>query len=156
MMRNILVLSVILLVSFLACLPVPGRMVEPDSPDSPDSPDEGNNAINNTFDFIQQANGITASGNTSLDSAKEMLKNMTAQSEEMLNQSQKEYMEAKTEIETEMNSSVFGDFEATLSVIEQLIIFLTGLIDSAVTIIDYVTAFSKKISMWMIVVSNLK
>lgn len=154
MMRNILVLSVILMVSFLACLPVPGRLIEPDSPDSPDSPDEGDNTINNTFDSIQQANGITASGNMSLDSAKEMLKNMTAQSEEMLNQSQKEYMEAKTE--TEMNSSVLGDFEATLSVIEQLIIFLTGLIDSAVTIIDYVTAFSKKISLWMIVVSNLK
>ncbi len=144
MMRNIHVLSVILMVSFLACLPVPG-LAEPNSPDN-------ENSINNFFESIQQANGTTASGNTSFDSAREMLENMTAQSEEMLNQSQKEYLEAKNE--SGLNSSVLNDFEATLSVIEQLINFLTDLIDSAATIIDYVSAFTKKLSMWMIAVSN--
>ncbi len=144
MMRNIPVLSVILMVSFLACLPVPG-LAKPNSLDN-------ENSIDNFFESIQQANGTTASGNTSFDSAKEMLENMTAQSEEMLNQSQKEYLEAKKE--SGLNSSVLGDFEATLSVIEQLINFLTDLIDSAATIMDYVSAFTKKLSMWMIAVSN--
>lgn len=112
MMRNIPVLGVILMV-FLACLPVPG-LAEPNSP-----------------------------GNKSLDEAKEMLKEMTSQSEEMLNQSQKEYAEAKNS--SGMNSTAIDDFEATLSVIEQLINTMTDLIDSAVTIIDHITAFTKKI-----------
>ena len=63
-MRNMLVLDIILMV-FLACLPVPG-LAEPDSP-----------------------------GNKGLDDAKELLKEMTSQSEEMLNQSQEEYGWAK-------------------------------------------------------------
>lgn len=101
---------------FLACLPVPG-LAEPNSP-----------------------------GNRSLDQAKEMLKEMTSQSEEMLmlNQSQKEYEWAKNE--SGMNSSDLQDFEAMMSGIEQLISFLNDLIDSAVTIIDHITTFTKKIS----------
>lgn len=135
MKRNILpVLSVILTV-FLACLPVPG-LAEPNSPDE--------DSMDNIFDFIRQANETMASGNTSLEDAKEMLKNLTSQSEEMLNQSQKEYAEAKNE--SGMNLTVVGDFEAMLSGVEQLIIFMTGLIDSAVTIMDYITSFTKKIS----------
>lgn len=134
MMRNIPVLGVILMV-FLACLPVPGLA-------EPNSPDEDN--MDNIVDFIRQANETTASGNTSLDEAKELLKNMTSQSEEMLNQSQKEYAEAKNA--SGMNSSVTDDFEVMMSVIEQLINTMTDLIDSAVTIIDRITAFTKKIS----------
>jgi predicted PurR-regulated permease PerM len=102
------------LMVFLACLPVPG-LAEPDSP-----------------------------GNKSLDEAKEMLKEMTSQSEEMLNQSKKEYEWAKNE--SGMNSSDLQDFEAMMSGIKQLISFLNDLIDSAVTIIDHITAFTKKIS----------
>lgn len=135
MKRNILpVLSVILTV-FLACLPVPG-LAEPNSPDE--------DSMDNLFDFIRQANETMASGNTSLEDAKEMLKNLTSQSEEMLNQSQKEYAEAKNE--SGMNLTAVGDFEAMLSGVEQLIIFMTDLIDSAVTIMDYITSFTKKIS----------
>lgn len=133
-MRNIPVLGVILMV-FLACLPVSG-LAEPDSP--------GNRGINNFFDFVRQTNETTASGNKSLDEAKELLKNMTSQSEEMLNQSQEEYAEAKNE--SGMNSSNLQDFEAMMSGIEQLINTMTDLIDSAVTIIDRITAFTKKIS----------
>ena len=135
MKRNLLpVLSVILTV-FLACLPVPG-LAEPNSPDE--------DSMDNVFDFIRQTNEIMASGNASLEYAKEMLKEMTSQSEEMLNQSQKEYAEAKNE--SGMNLTAVRDFEAMLSGVEQLIIFMTGLIDSAVTIMDYITSFTKKIS----------
>ena len=135
MKRNLLpVLSVILTV-FLACLPVPG-LAEPNSPDE--------DSMDNVFDFIRQTNEIMASGNASLEDAKEMLKEMTSQSEEMLNQSQKEYAEAKNE--SGMNLTAVRDFEAMLSGVEQLIIFMTGLIDSAVTIMDYITSFTKKIS----------
>jgi len=104
----------VILMVFLACLPAPG-LAEPNSP-----------------------------GNKSLDQAKELLKEMTSQSEEMLNQSQKEYEWAKNE--SGMNSSDLQDFEAMMSGIEQLISFLNDLIDSAVTIIDHITAFTKKIS----------
>lgn len=135
MKRTLLpVLSVILTV-FLACLPVPG-LAEPNSPDE--------DSMDNLFDFIRQTNETMASGNASLEDAKEMLKNLTSQSEEMLNQSQKEYAEAKNE--SGMNLTAIGDFEAMLSGVEQLIIFMTGLIDSAVTILDYITSFTKKIS----------
>ncbi len=135
MKRNLLpVLSVILTV-FLACLPVPG-LAEPNSPDE--------DSMDNVFDFIRQTNETMASGNASLEDAKEMLKEMTSQSEEMLNQSQKEYAEAKNE--SGMNLTAVRDFEAMLSGVEQLIIFMTGLIDSAVTIMDYITSFTKKIS----------
>ncbi|MGB2841907.1 MAG: hypothetical protein WBC40_05470 [Halobacteriota archaeon] len=135
MKRTLLpVLSVILTV-FLACLPAPG-LAEPNSPDE--------DSMDNIFDFIRQTNETMASGNTSLEDAKEMLKNLTSQSEEMLNQSQKEYAEAKNE--SGMNLTAIGDFEAMLSGVEQLIIFMTGLIDSAVTILDYITSFTKKIS----------
>ncbi|MGB2728757.1 MAG: hypothetical protein WBD09_09835 [Halobacteriota archaeon] len=135
MKRTLLpVLSVILTV-FLACLPVPG-LAEPNSPDE--------DSMDNLFDFIRQTNETMASGNASLEDAKEMLKNLTSQSEEMLNQSQKEYAEAKNE--SGMNLTAIGDFEAMLSGVEQLIIFMTGLIDSAVTIMDYITSFTKKIS----------
>lgn len=104
----------VILMVFLACLPVPG-LAEPNSP-----------------------------GNKSLDQAKELLKNMSSQSEEMLNQSQKEYEWAKNA--SGMNSSAIDDFEAMMSGIEQLISFLNGLIDSTVTIIEHITAFTKKIS----------
>ena len=100
--------------------------------------------MDNIFDFIRQTNETMASGNTSLEDAKEMLKNLTSQSKEMLNQSQKEYAEAKNE--SGMNLTAIGDFEAMLSGVEQLIIFMIGLIDSAVTIMDYITSFTKKIS----------
>lgn len=133
-MRNIPVLGVILMV-FLACLPVPG-LAEPNSPDE--------DSIGNLFEFVRQTNETTASGNTSLDEAKELLKNMTSQSEEMLNQSQTEYAEAKNA--SGRNSSIIDDFEAMISGIEQLINTMTDLIDSAVTIIDRITAFTKKIS----------
>ncbi|MHC1623741.1 MAG: hypothetical protein ACXQTR_04035, partial [Candidatus Methanospirareceae archaeon] len=63
-MRNMLVLDIILML-FLACLPVPG-LAEPDYP-----------------------------GDNGLDDAKEQLKKMVSQSEEMLNQSQEEYERAK-------------------------------------------------------------
>jgi len=133
MKRTLLpVLSVILTV-FLACLPVPG-LAEPNSPDE--------DSMDNVFDFIRQTNETMASGNASLEDAKEMLKNLTSQSEEMLNQSQKEYAEAKNE--SGMNLTAVRDFEAMLSGVEQLIIFMTGLIDSAVTIMDYITSFTKK------------
>ena len=121
----------VILTVFLACLSVP-VLAEPNSPYYEDSMD-------NIFDFIRQASGTTASGNNSLEDAKEMLKNMTSQSGEMLNQSQKEYAEAKNE--SGLNSTAIGDFEAMLSVIEQLINFMTGLIDNAVTIIDRITSF---------------
>lgn len=135
MKRTLLpVLSVILTV-FLACLPAPG-LAEPNSPDE--------DSMDNLFDFIRQTNETMASGNTSLEDAKEMLKNLTSQSEEMLNQSQKEYAEAKNE--SGMNLTAVRDFEAMLSGVEQLIIFMIGLIDSAVTIMDYITSFTKKIS----------
>ncbi|MCD6455452.1 MAG: hypothetical protein J7K81_01485 [Methanophagales archaeon] len=103
----------VILMVFLACLPVSG-LAEPDSP-----------------------------GNKSLDEAKELLKNMTSQSEEMLNRSQEEYAEAKNA--SGMNSSNLQDFEAMMSGIEQLISFLNDLIDSAVTIIEHITAFTKEI-----------
>ena len=130
-MIKISVLGVTLMV-LLAFLPAPG-LAEPD-----------NDGIGNFSEFIQQANETTASGNTSLDEAKELLKKMSSQSEEMLNQSQKDYAVAKNE--SGMNSSAIGDFEAMISGIEQLINFMTDLIDSAVTIIDHITAFTKKIS----------
>ena len=132
-MRNIPVLGVILMV-FLACLPVPGLA-------EPNSPDEDN--MDNFFDFIQQTSETTASGNKSLDEAKELLKKMSSQSEEMLNQSQTEYAEAKNA--SGMNSTSIDDFEAMMSGIEQLISFLNDLIDSAVTIIDHITSFTKEI-----------
>lgn len=112
MMRKISVLGVVLMLSFLACLPAPG-LAEPDSP-----------------------------GNKSLDEAKELLKNITSQSEEMLNQSEKEYMETKNE--SGMDSSAIDDFEAMMSGIGQLIDFLNGLVDSAVTILDQITTIKEK------------
>jgi len=111
-MRNMLVLDIILMV-FLACLPVPG-LAEPDYP-----------------------------GNKGLNDAKELLKEMASQSEEMLNQSQEEYEWAKDA--SGMNSSDLQEFEAMMSRIEQLIGFLNNLINSVVTIIDRITSFTKEI-----------
>lgn len=145
MRRNLPPVLGVTFIVFLACLSVPG-LAEPNSP--------GNSSINNLFEFVRQANETTASGNTSLDEAKELLKNMTSQSEEMLNQSQEEYAEAKNA--SGMNSSAITDFEEMISGIEQLINTMTDLIDSAVTIIDRITAFTKKISTLMIETSNLK
>ena len=113
-MRNMLVLDIILMV-FLACLPV-SALVEPDYP-------------------LNKGRG--------LDDAKEQLKKMASQSEEMLNQSQEEYERAKNA--SGINSTAIGDFEAMMSRIERLIAFLNNLIDSAVTIIDRITSFTKEI-----------
>jgi len=103
----------IILMVFLACLPV-SALAEPDSP-----------------------------GNKGLDDAKEQLKKMASQSEEMLNQSQEEYEWAKNA--SGMNSTAIGDFEAMMSRIERWIGFLNDLIDSVVTIIDRITSFTKEI-----------
>ena len=103
----------IILMVFLACLPV-SALAEPDYPI-----------------------------NKGLDDAKEQLKKMASQSEEMLNQSQEEYERAKNA--SGINSTAIGDFEAMMSRVEQLIAFLNNLINSAVTIIDRITSFTKEI-----------
>lgn len=113
-MRKIPVLAVILLIFSLACSHVSGLSV-------PNSPDD-----------------------TDLGGAKEMLENMTPQSEEMLSQSQKEYEEAK--YGTDMPYNNLEDLEAAMSQNEQLINAMTDLVDSAVTIVDHITSFTNKIS----------
>jgi hypothetical protein len=133
MMRYTPVLGVILMVFSLACLPLHG-LAELGSYD--------NYSINNIFEFIPRANETTTSDNKSLDEAKELLKEIASQSEEMLNQSKEEYLRAKNE--SGMNSSAIDDFEAMISGIEQLIRFMNDLIDGAITILDHITSFTKK------------
>ena len=116
-MRNIPALVVILMIFTLPCMPVSG-LTEPVPRDDAD-----------------------------LDGVNEMLERMTSQSEEMLNQSQKEYEVAKYGSDMPYNN--LEDFEALMAEFEQLINFMTDLMESVTTIIDHINSFTNKISTQM-------